>query len=94
MYCYDGSDISYEGLLTILDFVNALKAKLIILHSASKDQTKFTNIIKHQIRELRNNSKDTEIELNIIEERCEARESLIEYLVNNEKLISFIGVKD
>lgn len=81
MFCYDGSDIAYEGLLDMLEFSQNIKAKLVVVHAETVDTAKSTNIIRHQIRELKKISRDIDLDLKVLEAKeWGPQRTLLEYL--------------
>lgn len=92
IYCYDGSDIAYEGLLDMVEFCQNLKARILVVHSASPDTAKYTNILQHQIRELKKMSKDIDLDFKILEAERTPSETLLKFLKENESQVDFISV--
>jgi arabinogalactan endo-1,4-beta-galactosidase len=93
IFCYDGSDIAYEGLLDMLEVCQNIKAKLVVAHAESADTIKSTNIIRHQIRELKKISKDIDLDLTVLEAReWGPQRTLLEYLREQQNKVDLISV--
>ena len=93
IFCYDGSDIAYEGLLDMLEVCQNIKAKLVVVHAETADTVKSTNIIRHQIRELKKISRDIDLDLNVLEAKeWGPQRTLLEYLRSEQSKVDLISV--